>query len=127
MGDSLYAKTPFIQEALDQGDHFIFTAKTGDHKSLFAHLNEREYSRHDEVDGKGRKFIYEWCHDVPLTKDNDSINVNVMRLRIATPQDNGSQKISYLDRSAPDFFVLSKLLNLTPNKNCTKIQTYSCL
>ncbi len=33
-GDSLYAKQPFIEETLSQGDHFIFAVKPGDHKSL---------------------------------------------------------------------------------------------
>jgi len=96
VGDSLYATTPFIRETLDQGDHFIFTAKTGDHKSLFKHLKDREYIRHDEIDNKGRKFIYEWCHDVPLTEGSDAINVNVMCLRISTPQEDGTQKVSYI-------------------------------
>ena len=74
VGDSLYAKTPFIQETLAQGDHFIFTVKPGDHKTLFKHLKDRDYERVDEIDKQGRKFIYEWCDDVPLTEGHDALS-----------------------------------------------------
>ena len=33
-GDSLYSHTPFIQETLEQGDHFLFAMQPGDHKAL---------------------------------------------------------------------------------------------
>ncbi len=94
-GDSLYATTPFIKETLEQGDHFLFAVKPGDHKTLFKNLKEQAFERYDEIDKKGKKFIYEFCENIPMTKGDDSLRVNVMKLRIATPNSDGTHKVTY--------------------------------
>ena len=83
-GDSLYAHTPFIQETLAQGDHFLFAMQPGDHKSLTKILKEAVFSEHREIDAKGRKLTYEWIEQQPLTSDANSLLVNVMSCRMTT-------------------------------------------
>jgi len=113
LGDSLYATAPFIRETLAQGDHFIFAVKAGDHSTLFEKMKALDFYRHDEVDEKGRKFIYEWRSSVPLTADEASPKVNIMKLRISTPQADGTNKVSYIGT-----WITS--LNIT-NLNVTKL------
>ena len=83
-GDSLYAHTPFIKETLEQGDHYLFAIKPGDHKALTKTLKSVVFSEHRELDEQGRKFTYEWVNQQPLTADSDSIKVNVLRCRLTT-------------------------------------------
>ncbi len=108
LGDSLYATTPFIQETLSQGDHFIFAVKPGDHSTLFDNIKSLDFSRHDEIDKKDRKFIHEWHSQVPLTKDESAPLVNVLKLRISTPQSDGTNKVSYIGTWITDLMVTEK-------------------
>jgi len=104
LGDSIYATTPFIKETLAQGDHYIFAVKPGDHTTLFENLKAVDYERHDES-GKNKRYVYEWCKNVALTAGDDSIYVNVLRLRIVTPQDEGNDKVTYIGTWITDLGV----------------------
>ena len=105
VADSLYATTPFIRETLEQKDPFLFTVKKGDHATLFNNLKTREYDRHDEIDKTGCKFIYEWCENVALTADADAVCVNVIRLRIVTPQTACNNAVNYVGTWITDLTV----------------------
>lgn len=119
LGDSLYATTPFINETLSQRDHFIFAVKPGDHQTLFDNMKLLDFDRYDEADKKGRKFIYKWCSQVPLTNDESSPIVNVLKLRISTPQSDGTNKVTYVGTWITDLAVTEKnIVKLVRGARC---------
>ncbi len=118
-GDSLYAKQPFIEETLAQGDHFIFAVKPGDHKSLTKHINGISLDRHDVVDERGRTFIYEWHIDAPLNDRKDSLYINYFRCRLVTPQRDGKNKVTYIGSWITD-------LEITPDSVAQLVRGARC-
>lgn len=67
-GDSLYAKQPFIEATLKQGDSSFFAVKPTDHHSnMYEFISNNELSKVKEFDAKGRTFVYQWINNVPST------------------------------------------------------------
>ena len=95
-GDSLYAKQPFIEATLEQGDSFFFAVKPTDHKKMYDFINNNELNKTKEVDAKGRTFVYEWINNVPLNGNDNTTFVNYFRCRLVTPQGNEPNKVTYI-------------------------------
>jgi hypothetical protein len=91
LADSIYATAPFIQDLLDNEDDYIFRAKPGDHKTLYKNMDAVVFQKHEEVDCKGRRFVYKWTTDVKLNNSSD-IKVNVMQLFIVKTKKDGTQE-----------------------------------
>ena len=62
LADSLYATTPMIDDILEHCEDYIFSAKRGDHKTLYKNLAECEYQRKDISNPKGKRCLYEWAN-----------------------------------------------------------------
>ena len=110
-GDSLYAKQPFIEETLSQGDHFIFSVKPGDHKHLTQFITDISLERHDIVDEKGRTFIYEWYCGAPLNGREDTTHVNYFRCRLVTPKEDNTNKVTYIGSWITDLTITSDTID----------------
>lgn len=107
-GDSLYAKQPFIEETLAQGDSFYFAVKAQDHKKMYEHINNNEFEKIKEADSKGRTFVYEWINNVPLNGNDETILINYFRCRLVTPQKDEKNKVTHIG---------SWITNLSINSN----------
>lgn len=119
LADSLYAKTPFIKQTIQEGDHFIFSINSKDHKYLFEQVRGLTLNRHDEIDEKGRKLIYEWCNNLQLFKDNSDLQINFMRFRISTPQKNGENKVTYVGNWISDLPLnQNNIIKMTKGARC---------
>lgn len=95
-GDSLYAKQPFIEETLKQGDSFFFAVKPTNHSKMYEFINNNELTKAKEIDAKGRTFVYEWINNVPLNGNDNTIFVNYFRCRLVTPKENEENKVTYI-------------------------------
>jgi len=73
VADGLYSHVPFVQLLRQHGVSFILVAKPGDHVALFEDLKGlREagaVGRIERTDRKGRRHLYEYCHEVSLRSD----------------------------------------------------------
>ena len=83
LGDDLYAKQPFCEEAKKQGFHYLFTCKSSSHKYLYAWIDDAEVGvditqvTHKRWTGKERLYErYRFMNDVPLRDGDDAIRVN---------------------------------------------------
>lgn len=80
LGDSLFGKQPFVDEAKAYRMSFIRMVKPDDHKLLFQWVAELKRlggsQRWEFKDSEGRRHLYEWVRDLPLngTKDADHVN-----------------------------------------------------
>ena len=104
MGDSLLAKAPIIELLHKKDDHFIFNAKQGDHKILYAALKEVEWEQHDVAGKKGQTLRYEWVSDIPLN-DSSDIRVNVMRLLSISQGTDGKKRVNYIGTWITDLLL----------------------
>src|SRR6202453_1008782 len=105
MGDSLYAHGPFIRETLEQGDHYLFAIKPGDHKHLTRITKNISFNRHEEST-KDQKITYEWALQQPLTATIDSPKVNIIRSRkVSIHKKTGEIKNTWLGTWITDLDV----------------------
>jgi hypothetical protein len=86
VGDSLYSKQPFIKVLKKQRMHFILGAKPKDHTCLMQDIEGMRrgglLSSHEYTDDKGKRYRYEWVHDIPLNADPGAEEVNYVELQI---------------------------------------------
>jgi hypothetical protein len=77
VGDGLMSHQPMIESFIDEGCHFLFVAKPGDHKYLFEWLDDfAELPSCQFVDEKGCTHYYRWKNEVPLHGKENAIKVN---------------------------------------------------
>ena len=80
VGDGLYSKQPFIENATAHGMNYILAAKPDDHKILMEWVKEqkqlKEVSRMAVKDLKGRLHVYEWINEVPLNGNKETVLTN---------------------------------------------------
>jgi hypothetical protein len=89
LGDDLYAKQPFCEDALDMGFHYLLTCKTSSHKYLYEWIEAGEVGVEvvEKVikrwDGKQRLYErYRFMNDVPIRDGEDALRVNWCELVI---------------------------------------------
>jgi hypothetical protein len=95
-GDALFSRQPLIEDIKANGMHYIFGAKPTDHKYLVEWLDAYD-KLHSLVftDDKGRKHLYEWMSDVPLSGREEAIKVNFFRCTITGQNKKGVTKVLY--------------------------------
>ncbi|MDQ6962974.1 MAG: transposase family protein [Mariprofundaceae bacterium] len=77
VGDGLMSHQPMIESFINEGAHFLFVAKPGDHKYRFESLDGfPELASYQFVDEKGRTHYYRWKNKVPLHGGENAIKVN---------------------------------------------------
>jgi len=101
-GDGLMSHQPMIEVALDNGMHYLFVAKPGDHKYLVEWLEQYESLPTTEyVDAKGRTHIFTWQNDVPLHGGEKAIQVNWFQYQLK----NKEGKITYTNSWVTDIDI----------------------
>lgn len=93
LGDDLYCRQPFCEEALEAGFHFLFTCKSSSHKYLYEWIEAAEVGPditqliYKRWTGKERlTYRYRFMNHVPLREAKDSLWVNWCELVIFDPQ-----------------------------------------
>lgn len=85
VADGLYSHVPFVQLLRHHGLSFNLVAKPDDHVALFEDLKGlREagaVGSIERIDRKGRRHIYEFCHEVSLRSDA-KVKVNWFSYRL---------------------------------------------
>ncbi len=77
VGDGLMSHQPMIETVKENGMHYLFVAKPGDHVTLFEWIDAFDALPTLEVtDDKGRCHCYRWQNDVPLHGDTEARRVN---------------------------------------------------
>jgi len=95
-GDSLFSRQPLIEEILREKAHYLFTAKSEDHKYLFEWIGAyKALKNFSTVDKNGDRHDYEWMNQVPLNGREDSIMVNFFRYQMVRVDDQGIEKVVY--------------------------------
>lgn len=95
-GDALFSRQPIIEDIIEKRMHYIFVAKSDDHRYLmewidaFDKLNEIKLT-----DKKGYIHIYEWMNNVPLSGREDAVRVNFFRCKLIKTSKEGKEKIVY--------------------------------
>jgi hypothetical protein len=93
--DGLSSNNPQVRAALDHGFDYVFVAKEGDHKNLFAEFNRRlasgEAQTCEEFDGDKRN-VYKFTKAIPLNAQPDAELVNLLEFN---QYDSKSGKLLY--------------------------------
>jgi Transposase DDE domain len=80
IGDSLYSKQPFMQDAGKETMRYVLAAKETDHEVLTQYVDGARrlggITRLETHDHKGRLHVYEWINEVPLNGNDDAPLVN---------------------------------------------------
>ena len=77
VGDGLMSHQPMIETVKENGMHYRFVAKPGDHAYLFEWIDAFEIlPTRDVTDDKGQRHQYRWQNDVPLQGEKEAIRVN---------------------------------------------------
>jgi len=101
-GDGLMSHQPMIKVTLENGMHYLFVAKPGDHKYLVQWLKAYESLPTTEyVDDKGRTHIFTWQNDVPLHGGEKAIQVNWFQYQLKNKQG----KITYTNSWVTDIEI----------------------
>jgi hypothetical protein len=100
VGDSLYSTMPFIAELKTLRFSFLLVAKPDDHKSLFQDIDglRRGSGLHTHVrsDAKGKRYRYEWTHEVALGANPKSPLVNFVQLTITDAKGKDTYRCSWV-------------------------------
>lgn len=83
LGDDLYAKQPFCEEAATRGFHYLLTCKSSSHKYLYEWVEAAEVgidiTQVVEKQWTGKERLYEryrFMNEVPLRDGDDALRVN---------------------------------------------------
>mgnify|MGYP006293051697 CR=1 FL=1 len=89
LGDDLYARQPFCEEARRQQFHFLFTCKSSSHRYLYEWVEAAEAGVditevvHKRWTGKERLYErYRFMNDVPIRDGEDALRVNWLELTL---------------------------------------------
>lgn len=86
-GDGLMSHQPLIEVVVNNGMHYIFVCKPGDHKYLYEWLNDfPELPTREMKDNKGSTHRYRWQNNVPLHGQDNAIKVNFLEHTIINKQ-----------------------------------------
>jgi len=83
LGDDLYSRTPLCKTILSEGFNFLLVCKPTSHKTLYEWVEEMDSLgkvSHLEVKRRRGKKVeidhYRWVNQVPLTDEEDALQVN---------------------------------------------------
>lgn len=96
-GDGLMSHQPMIETVLEQGMHYLFVAKPGDHRYLFEWI--ADFARIPSLtiqDNKGRTHQYRWQNQVPLNGQGNAIDVNFIEYRLFNEQGKPTYRNSWV-------------------------------
>ena len=83
---------PLIEATLNEGMHYLFVLKPGDHAYLMDWLAAyTDWPSHTWQDDKGRTHHYRWQQNVPLNGRADSVQVNYLEYQLI----NAQGKVTY--------------------------------
>ncbi len=74
--DSLASNYPHLQELKNLDMQFIVGVKPGDHKALFAWVDEQECTYYEHTTEEGTARRYRYINDAPLNKSHADFKVN---------------------------------------------------
>ena len=101
-GDGLMSHQPMIEVTIDNGMHYLFVAKPGDHKYLTEWLEAyNSLPTTEYIDDKGRTHIYTWQNKVPLHGGANAIEVNWFQYQLKNKQG----KITYTNSWVTDIEI----------------------
>ena len=101
-GDGLMSHQPMIEVVLENGMHYLFVAKPGDHKYLSEWLDAyNSLPTTEYIDDKGRTHIYTWQNDVPLHGGKNAIQVNWFQYQLK----NAKGKITFTNSWVTDIEI----------------------
>lgn len=85
--DGLYSKQPFIDTLHQHELSYILVAKPSDHKELFQWVDEilklNQGGRHEWVDQKKRRHLYQWVAQVPVNATANARQVNFFQYEMS--------------------------------------------
>lgn len=115
-GDGLMSHQPMIEVTLDNGMHYLFVAKPGDHKYLVEWLDTYESLPTTEfIDDKGRTHIYTWQNKVPLHGGENAIEVNYFKYQLK----NKAGKITFTNSWVTDIEITkANVIDMTRAGRC---------
>lgn len=97
VGDGLMSHQPMIEMVKENGMHYVFVAKPGDHAYLFEWIDAFDTLPTFEVtDDKGRLHRYRWQNDVPLHGDKAAIRVNFFEYSLFNKNGKRSYRNSWV-------------------------------
>jgi hypothetical protein len=104
-GDGLMSHQPMIEAVIEQGMHYLFVAKPGDHAYLFEWLDAYpELPSREVVDSQGRIHRYRWQNAVPLHGEADACEVNFLEYQLI----NAAGKVTYRNSWVSDLTVTAE-------------------
>lgn len=115
-GDGLMSHQPMIENTVDNGMHYLFVAKPGDHKYMTEWLNAyNSLPTTEYIDDKGRTHIYSWQNNVPLHGGSEAIDVNWFQYQLKNQQG----KITYTNSWVTDIEITeSNVEHMTKAGRC---------
>jgi hypothetical protein len=103
LGDDLYAKQPFCEDAQQMGFHYLLTCKTSSHKYLYEWIEAAEVGVDvgEKVirrwDGKERLYErYRFMNDVPIRDGDDALRVNWCELVVTDKSGKIRQRFAFI-------------------------------
>ena len=103
LGDDLYAKQPFCEDARDLGFHYLLTCKTSSHKYLYEWIEAGEVGVEviekviNRWDGKERLYErYRFMNDVPIRDGDDALRVNWCEVVITDKSGEIRKRFSFI-------------------------------
>ncbi len=115
-GDGLMSHQPLIKVVIDNGMHYIFVCKPGDHQYLFEWLNDfPELPALEIKDKKGRIHRYRWKNNVPLHGQVNAITVNFFEHAII----NAQGKVTSINSWVTDIEITEEnVIKMVKNGRC---------
>ena len=105
LGDDLFSRQPFCQQLLKENIHFIFTCKESSHQILHDLASKLDLNKYVIKTKNKKKHIeyhdYRFINDVPLRGGNDSINVNLVYVKIY----DENKKLTYSNSFVTDLAI----------------------
>ena len=103
LGDDLYAKQPFCEEASEAAFHYLFTCKSSSHKYLYEWIEAAEVgvdiTQVVQKRWTGKERLYEryrFMNDVPLRDGGDALRVNWCELVIVDEAGNIRKRFAFI-------------------------------
>ena len=116
VGDGLMSHQPLIETTLNEGMHYLFVLKPGDHAYLMDWLAAyTDWPSHTWQDDKSRTHHYRWQQNVPLNGRADSVQVNYLEY----PLINAQGKLTYRNSWVTDLPIkLGNVVDLARAGRC---------
>lgn len=131
VADDLYSKQPFIEEVRSKGLNYVLVAKEQDHKILMEWVDDQkrlgEVSRTEVKDGKGRRHIYEWVHEIPLNGNKETIFVNYFEYWLIDKNGNTTYHNSWVTDFSIDENRVIQLTRIGRNRWKIENETFNTL